>query len=197
MKKNVLLSISILSLMIILSSCAKVPQAEIDNAKAAIDQAKEAGADVYVADQFMALNDSLSAAMENVEKKKGKMFANYDDVKKQLEAIVTLANTVKENAGTRKAEVMEEVKSGIAELNMVIAEDKTLLTQAPKGKEGKEALEAIGNDINMLDSTMVEINNMFTNEDYMGALDKVKVTKDKATSLNTELKDAIAKTTKK
>ena len=71
-----------------------------------------------------------------------------------------------------------------------------LLSKAPKGKEGTAALMAIKADISTLESAVTETNGMLSKGDYLTTLDKVKATKDKATSINQELKDAIAKYSK-
>jgi len=51
----------------LVTSCAKVPQAALDSAKAALDSAKMVQADVYFPGEFTALNDSLSVMLQNIE----------------------------------------------------------------------------------------------------------------------------------
>jgi len=104
MKKNLLFVIASVSLMLIFAGCAKLPQAEIDAAKAAIEEVRAAQADIYLPGEFSAINDSLRVAMEKVEAQKGKLFKSYKKVKLQLVNIPTMAATIKANTETKKAE---------------------------------------------------------------------------------------------
>ena len=109
MKKNLLFVIASVSLMLIFAGCAKLPQAEIDAAKAAIEEVRAAQADIYLPGEFSAINDSLRVAMEKVEAQKGKLFKSYKKVKLQLVNIPTMAATIKANTETKKAEVKAEL----------------------------------------------------------------------------------------
>ena len=58
MKRNVLLTIVVLAGMaLIFTSCAKLPEMEMTNAKAAVEAAKAAEADRYVPAEYRALQD--------------------------------------------------------------------------------------------------------------------------------------------
>jgi hypothetical protein len=196
MKRSILLSIAALAgMMIMFTSCAKVPEAEMANAKAAVEAAKAAEADRYVPQEYRAINDSLNTAMTEVENQKSKfvLFRSYKKVTAKLNNLVTQANTVKENAGIRKEQVKAEAQQTLAEATTLVGEVKELILKAPKGKEGKEALEAIQSDLALVEASLAEVNTLLTSGDYLTALDKVKASKEKAGSLKTELEDAIAK----
>jgi hypothetical protein len=193
MKKKILLGLATVGFAIVLTSCQKIPQAEIDAANAAVEQTKAAGAESYVPEQFTALQDSLRIALENVEAQKSKLFKKYSKAKVQLINVATLAGTVKQNAETKKEEVKAEVTQLLADVNALVTEDKALLAKAPRGKEGKAALEAIKGDIATIEASITEVNNLVTSGDFMAADYKIKASKEKATEINTELKDAIAK----
>jgi cytochrome c556 len=198
MKKNVLLTLASLAAMAILfTSCAKLPEVEIANAKAAIEAAKAAEADRYVPAEYKALNDSLNVAMTEVENQKSKfaLFRSYKKVTVKLNNVVTLGNTVKENAGIRKEEVKNEASEVLAQATTLVTEVKDLIVKAPKGKEGKEALEAIQSDLALVEASLAEVNTLMNNGDYLTALDKVRAANDKAASLKAELEEAIAKKT--
>ncbi len=198
MRKNVVLTLASLAAMAILfTSCAKLPEAEIANAKAAIEAAKAAEADRYVPAEFKALNDSLNVAMTEVENQKSKfaLFRSYKKVTVKLNNVVTLGNTVKENAGIRKEEVKNEASEVLAQANTLVTEVKDLILKAPKGKEGKEALEAIQSDLALVEASLAEVNTLMNNGDYLTALDKVKAAGEKAAGLKAELEEAIAKKT--
>jgi len=78
MKNKFLVGITTLGLTALLfTSCSKVPQVEIDAANVAIETAKTAQADIYVPEQFVALQDSMKAVMTEVEVQSSKFFKNY------------------------------------------------------------------------------------------------------------------------
>lgn len=196
MKRNILLTIAALAGMTILfSSCAKLPEAEMAAAKASVEAAKAAEADRYIPQEYRALQDSLNTAMTEVETQKSKfvLFRSYKKVTLKLNNIVTQGGTVKENAAKRKEEVKNQAQQTLAEATTTVATVKELILKAPKGKEGKEALEAIQSDLALVEASLAEVSTLINNGDYLTALDKVKAANEKANSLKTELEEAIAR----
>ena len=189
--------LSALVLMIVLATgCAKLPQVELDAATAALDSAKVVEANRYLADEFNALQDSLNSANVEIEAQKSKLFIsrNYKAVTEKLVNITTSVEGLKVRAEERKIQVRTEVQDTLVVLNELILEDKALLAKAPKGKEGKAALEAIMNDIAVLEASVAEINTLITNGDYLTAQDKTNASKAKAEAIKEELTAAIGKT---
>jgi len=196
MKTKFLTLIAALSVAVLLSSCGKVPQAEIDAANAAIEAAKTAGADVYVTDAFTALQDSMRAVNQSVEAQNGKLFKNYSKVTEQLTVVNQLAAEVTTKTEARKEEVKQEVAALQAEVAGLVAQNNELVAQAPKGKEGTAALEAIKGDISVVEASLTDVANQVAAGQLLPALDKAKASKEKAVALNTELNEVIAKYSK-
>jgi len=193
MKNKLFLGLASVLMIAFFSSCDKMPQAEIDAANNAVEQAKVAGAEIYLSEQYLAVQDSMKVAMENLELQKSKLFRNYDEPKLQLAKVAELAAQLEQNTVIKKEEVKTEVQSAIEQVKTVQTENNDLLAKAPKGKEGKAALEAIKSDIDAVNNSMVEIENLFNQGEYKVALDKVTVLSEKAVSINNELKEAIEK----
>jgi len=193
MKMKVLYGLSAVIMLVMLSSCSKVPQAEIDNARLAIEAAQTAQADVYVPEQFAALQDSFNAVNESIETQKSKWFRSFKAEKEKLAAINTQAEQVKMNAEARMNEVKAEVVATIDEIKSLQEMNNQLVTQAPKGKEGAAAIEAIKADLTVVDAAIIEAQQMFDNGDFMAALNKVNAAKEKAYAINAELKEVMEK----
>ena len=195
MKKVTYLKLTTLSFigLIMLSGCAKMPQAEIDAAKIALESAKAAGADLYAKDVYISLQDSLNAVMVEVEAQKSKLFKNYDIAKVGLAGVAQYADEVKQIAETHKEELKAEIQRTIDEVKTLIAANKELILKAPKGKEGTSALVAIKDELNTVEMTINEASIMFDTGNYIATLDKAKAAKVKASSINEELTEAIAK----
>ncbi|MBS4057018.1 MAG: hypothetical protein KKD74_07375 [Bacteroidetes bacterium] len=196
MKRNLLMTLAAMFAMaIVFTSCAKLPEVEITNAKAAVEATKATEADRYVPAEYRALQDSLNVAMTEIENQKSKfaLLRSYKKANAMLANVMTLSNTVKENAGIRKEEVKNQAQQSLAEATTLVTEVKDLITKAPKGKEGKEALEAIQSDLALVEASLAEVSTLINNGDYLTAVDKVKAANEKAASLKAELEEAIAK----
>jgi ATP/maltotriose-dependent transcriptional regulator MalT len=193
MKNKVLMGLAAIAMVAVLSSCGKKPQVEIDATNAAIAAAQTAEAAVYVPAEFAAVQDSMKAIMADVATQESKLFKKFGPAKAKLATTLTLANQVAANAATKKEEVKKEVEATMTAIKGVIEENKTLITKAPRGKEGAAVLEQIKTEMATIETSVTEAQGLFDKGSYMDALNKVKAANERATGINTELKDAIAK----
>jgi hypothetical protein len=196
MKKGLFKLVAFSVLVVSLASCAKAPQAEIDAANVSIEAAKTAGADRYAPESFNAASEALKTAVTAVEEQNAKfaLFRNYDAAKTTLASVSTLATKAVDETTAKKTALKAEVTQNLADLTAAIASDKELLAKAPKGKEGKAALEALGQEIAVVETVNTEVTaGLANNEDILTLSGKVKPAVEKAKSINTELTDAIAK----
>jgi hypothetical protein len=193
MKNKVLMGLAAISMVVLMSSCGKVPQEQIDATNAAIAAAKTAEADVYVPAEFAAVQDSMKAIMADVEAQKSKLFKKFGPAKVKLDATLALAQKVATDAGTKKEEVMKEAEATLTAIKDVIAENATLMKKAPRGKEGAAVLEQMKTDMASVETSVTDAQASYDKGAYMDALNKVNAAKKTADDINTELKDAIAK----
>jgi predicted small lipoprotein YifL len=193
MKNKVLMGLVAIAMVAILSSCGKKPQAEIDAANAAIEAAKTAEAAVYVPAEFAAVQDSLNAVMADITAQESKLFKKFGPAKEKLASILTLANQVAANAGTKKEEVKAEAANLLTGIKTVIEENGKLIPKLPRGKEGAAVIEQIKADLATVDASVVEAQGLFDKGTFMDALNKIKAAKEKADGLNTEIKEALTK----
>jgi len=193
MKSKLIIAIAAMGIAVLFSSCAKVPQTEIDAATAAIQGVKDAGADLYVPEAYQALVDSMKSANEKVEVAKAKWFPNYTKAKDLLVVVNQMAIDTKAKSEARKVELKAETEAMIVEVKALIEGNKALIAKAPRGKEGREALEAIKSDLTVAETTVTEVEATLANGDLIGSNDKIKAAKEKATSIKAELEEAIAK----
>ncbi len=193
MKSRILFGLATVILVAMISACGKLPQAQIDEANAAIDSAKAVQADVYLPTDFAALQDSMNAVNAYIEGQKSKLFKKYGPAVEDLKAIVTLAKSVQENAVTKKEEVKKEVENMMTEIKALVEETDKLFLKAPKGKEGKAALEQMKAEMGTVSTAITEAQTQYDNGAYMDALNKIKAAMETATRVNNELKEAIVK----
>jgi len=197
MKIKLLSGIAIVGMALVFAGCQKYPQVEVDGANAAVEAAKAAQANLYVAGEFNALQDSLNTVLAAVEKEKSKLFKNYKDEVAKLTATTEMAKTVAANAVAKKEQMKQECAAALAEITTLMEANKEMLAKAPKGKEGKAAMEAIQADLTSIETQVGEVNNKLAGDDIINALNQAKALKDKATSINAELTEVMAKTKKR
>jgi len=193
MKIKLLSGIAIVGLALVFTGCQKYPQAEVDAANAAIEAARGVQANLYVPEEFNALQDSLTATLGAVEKEKSKLFHNYKDEVAKLVATAEQAKVVAANAQAKKEEYKQQTAALLTELTTLMEQNKEMLAKAPKGKEGKAALEAIATDLTGIETGVGEVNNKLASDDIINALNQAKALKEKATQINTELAEVMAK----
>ncbi len=193
MKNKILLGLAAFAMVAILASCGKVPQAEIDATNAAIAAAQAAEANVYLPADFTALQDSMNAINSAVEAQKGKLFKKFGPVKEKLARTLAAANQVTANAAVKKEEVKKEAETLLNDIKAVVAENAKLLPKLPRGKEGAAVIEQIKADLGTVDAQVAEAQGLFDKGTYMDALNKIKAAKEKADSLNAEIKAALTK----
>jgi ATP/maltotriose-dependent transcriptional regulator MalT len=187
------MGLAAIAMVAFLSSCGKVPQAKVDATNAAIAAAQTAEAAVYVPAEFAAVQDSMKAINAEIEVQKSKLFKKFGPVTIKLDETLAAANKAATDAVAKKEEVKKEVETSLAAVKAVIEENKTLITKAPRGKEGAAVLEQIKTEMTTIEASVVEAQGLFDKGSYMDALNKVKAANERATGINTELKDAIAK----
>lgn len=197
MKNKLFLGLASLVLLSALWGCNKAPQTEIDAATIALTEAQGSGADLYLPEEFTAVNDSLNVIKLGIEAKKSKWFAGYNDEKEQLNNIVILANTLKQNTEIRKNEIKNEILASLTSIKTMLEENQGLLAEAPKGKEGTAVLVAIKDELSVLNASVDNIMKMVESGDYLNAQSKVSAVNEKTLAINTELKEAIAKYNKR
>ena len=192
MKKSLVIFSAIL-LAGLFNACKNVPQAELDSANSAIDSLKVVQADVYLADEFLSINDSLSAVKVEIENQKGKMFGSYGKSKEKLVAISNQATELVAKTEVRKQEIKGEIETTLVAVQTLIDENLVMIENAPKGKEGKQAIEAITVDLSAISTSISEIPAMVENGELIAAHTKIMSAQKNATEINAELKTVMEK----
>lgn len=193
MKKKISYGITALMVAILLSGCGKVPQTEIDQANAAIDSAQAAGAEIYVPEAYAAVRDSMASVMIRIEEQDSKLVKNYADSKEELAQIAEMAREVILKSETRKAEIKSETLAILTEVKSLVEENKRLINEAPKGKEGTAALQVMKTELEAIEASVAEVEGMFAQGELLESYNKARAANEKAALMNTELSEVIAK----
>ena len=194
MKNRFFLVVAIVAVVALATSCAKVPQAALDAASAALDSAKAVQTDVYFPEEYAALDDSLTVMLQNIETQKSKSAADFKTIKTGADEIAAKAAELAGNVETKKAEVKAEAETMLGDAASLLDEAKTLITKAPRGKEGKAVLDEMKDELGVIENSLTEAKTAFDEgTNYMQVVDKVKAASDNLNGIITELKEAMAK----
>jgi hypothetical protein len=188
-------AICIAALTVIAVGCAKAPEELVTATRSVIDSVQVAEVEKYAPEQYKAAKDSLAAAMAEIEKQNAKfaLTRKYNKAEVQLKSAGDLARTAAQQAVANKARIKAEAEDMIAQMTAAIAESKTLIDQAPRGKAGRAALELIKSDVAALEMTATEVSAAMAKEDFIGAREMARAALEKIQAINTELKTAIEK----
>lgn len=172
------------------TGCSKVPQEEINSAKAAIDSARAVQADVYSKLLFRQAQDSLNAALRDIEKKKNgvPIPGMYEMEKTRLVAAGNLALTARGSAVNSKKKVCKEADSLLVEVRTAVEEATMLLSLSFKGKAGKALRDSFQTELNTIETGIKQASTAFVINDFLTARDKARGELLKVDSITNELK---------
>lgn len=111
MKGRSLLVFAIMTMGILVSAYGRMPQESIKAAKATLENAKNAQADIYMAYEYKAFEDSLNVMMQKIEAENSKMMKNYGDLKLQLKEPAVRAEKVTAAVRLRKEVVKTQAQA--------------------------------------------------------------------------------------
>jgi hypothetical protein len=193
MKIKLLLSVAVMGIFMLFTSCQKFPEAEISTSTAAVDSVKAVGGESFVPDVFKALVDSLESAKLEAENAKSKLFSNYKKSVEKLTFVNQMAADALTKVEARKVELRAENEALVAEVKTLILTNNELIKKLPYGKDGKIALESIKADISVIETTVLEVEALIASDDILGANTKIKAASEKAVSIKVELEEVLAK----
>ena len=187
--KNLVL---VLAIAVVLTGC-KQPTQLIDDAKAAIEDVKKAGADKYAADDLQKLNTDLTAALDEVNAQDKKFLKKFGTAKEMLTKLKADVDALKaalpakiEAAKNAAIQLQSEAKAAIDEATAMLA-------KAPKGKGTAKDIEAMKAELTGAETAFAEIQTALDAQDYIGAADKAKSIKEKAAAVTSQVQAAIEK----
>jgi len=178
--------------MVTLVACASAPKAEIDAAKAAVDQAAAAGAGEYAGDALKAAQDANAALEAEVKAQEGKWFASYTKTNELAAAAKAAGEKAVADAAAGKAKAKEEATMAIADAKTVLGEAQALLDKAPKGKGTAADIEAMKTDLVNATTAITEAEGSLTGERFLDAKAKAESAKTAATTVKTAVEAAMA-----
>jgi hypothetical protein len=195
---RLLVPLAAASLFIMIIGCAKEPIREMGMAKAAVDSAKAVQADLYLPDQFSSVNESLNAALSDIDRQKtaSALKRSYDKDKQSLMSVVSSAADLKAKASEEKARVQSEVEASIARATSAIADFKAGFKKPPKSKKARAAVYASRGKLAAVEALVKDAQNAQAAGDVLGAREKANSALAKIESVKAEQSAPVSKTAK-
>jgi hypothetical protein len=187
-----LLALSMVTIFLLVG-CAKLPTEEINAAKASVDAVVAEGAQKFAAEDAKKLNDSMQAAQDEIKVQDGKTFKDYAKTKELLAKVKADAETLKAGLAAKKEEAKKNAAVAQEAAKASVAEAKTLLAKAPKGKGSKADIEALKADLKGIEDSLAEIKTANDSEDYNVATEKSNAVKGKAAAISEQIIKAMEK----
>jgi len=172
--KRMIMGVAALVMAVVMISCKPAPQAQLEAAQAAIDSAIAIEADRYLAGEFTALYDSLTANIAAMEAEQAKPFGERDfaPIREKFVTIAAELETLKANSEIRKAEVRTQVEGLLVDLGNLVIANKETIAAVTVTRRNQAVVEGLQNEITVIESAITEINTLVANGDYLTALEK-------------------------
>jgi len=174
--------------------CSQAPNDKLGEVEKAVMDAKLAGAQAYVAEDYAKLEGMLNNAKKEMDDQNAKfaLFRDYGKTEQLLVSVQAETPKLLEETAKKKAEAKDvALKAHVAAKNAV-KKAQALVAKAPVGKD-RAAVEAIKNDAKALTASLNDVQMAMDAEDYLTAQAKAKAVQDKSLALSSEVHGALAK----
>jgi hypothetical protein len=153
------------------TGCSKAPQADIDAAKAALEQAAVAEANVYASEHYAAAEDAMKQleAELTVQEEKSSLFRRYGKAKELAAEVKTAGEAAAAAAVSGKEKVQGEAMQTLTATRELLAEVQEMLAKAPTGKGTRADLAAMKADVEGVQTALDEADAAFAAGGYMEA----------------------------
>jgi len=174
--------------------CSQAPNDKLGEAEKAVMDAKLAGAQAYVAEDFAKLEGMLNNAKKEMDDQNAKfgLFRDYGKTEQLLASVQAETPKLLEETAKKKAEAKDVALKAHAAAKNAVKKTQALVAKAPVGKD-RAAVEAIKNDAKALTASLNDVQMAMDAEDYLTAQAKAKAVQDKSLALSSEVHGALTK----
>jgi hypothetical protein len=181
--KQLKVVLAIAALTVLVASCAaKLPQADVDAATAALADATTAQADIYAPESFTAASDANAALTANLEAKE------YGKTKNLAKALLDASTKAKADAETALEAAKADVTTLTTDVTALLPTVQDELALAKKA--GKKATVDVASIKTALDTVAQTLTETAAPTNFADAKAKLAAAKDSLTAAQTTLETA-------
>lgn len=158
------------------SACAAPPNKEMDQAQAAIDAARAAGAERYAATEYSAAMAALKNSNEAAAARDYRLALNH-----ALESWEHAQNAAREAADT-KAQVRAEVERSLTEIAALLAAARTRMATARRARAPSHLLRQSAAEMAAADAAVQKAGEAVAADDYLTARAQLEGVTDRLTA---------------
>jgi len=182
------------ALALVLAGCAQVPQADVDAAKHALDEARQAQAAEYAPQSWTAAQDAESKLQAELDAQEQRWSAlrSYTVASQLAASTKQAAERSRDEAMAGKEQAKNEASTMMAQAREAASRAQAAVTTAPRGKGTEADLASLKSDATSIDDTLMEMQKAFDAGDYIGAKTKAQAAMDAAKRIEDEIAQAKA-----
>lgn len=182
----------IATLGLVLAGCAQPPAADIDAAKLALDEARQAQAAEYAQQSWTTAQDAESKLELELDAQERRWSAmrSYTTARQLAQDTKAAAERSRDEAIAGKDKAKTEVSTLMAAARDEVGRAHAAVASAPKGKGTEADLASLRSDTSSLDDTLAEMQKLFDGGQYNEAKVKAQAAIDAAKQVEAEIEKA-------
>ena len=192
MRTRLFAALSLVMMLILVASCAKAPQDQVESARASLKAAQDAEAGTYAKDAMANAEQQMAALDEEMKAQQGKfaLFRSYGKTKEMAAAAQAAADSAKNAAQEGKARARDEASMAINDAKAIADSTQTMLDHAPVGKGSMTDIQAMKQDMATIKMNLSEADSAFAAEQYNEAKAKADAARSSAQSIQQSITQA-------
>jgi hypothetical protein len=182
----------VVALGLLIAGCSHAPNTEIDAAKQALADARQAQAADYAPQAWTAAQDAESKLEVELDAQAQRWFAlrSYTVAKQLALETKAAAEHSRDEAIAGKDKAKTEVATMMAQAREDVSRAKVSVATAPRGKGTEADLAALKSDATSIDDTLLEMQRAFDAGDYLAAKVKAQAAIDAAKKIQGDVEQA-------
>ncbi len=176
------------------AGCAEVPQADVDAAKATVEQAQAAGAAEYASESFRMVQEAQTALDAELAAQADKfaLTRSYGKATELATALKAAGEKAAADAAAGREAARNEAMTVIADAKAALTAAQEKLAKAPKGKGTAQDLAALKADLDTAAASITEAETAFVADAYLDAKAKAEAAKAACANVVAAVDQAIA-----
>ena len=188
-----LTTVTLLAIAFLVAGCSSAPDAELTEAVATLDDAREtAQADQWAPEEFAEARQALDEARQEIETQNGRfaLMRDYDKALQDIARANAAAAEARRAATTQKENARQEAGIKLQEATAAIDIAREALDKAPVTKDTRVDIQLYNADLEGLGQSLDEVQGLITGEDYRGATVRAEAITQSANDIAQKMNEA-------